>query len=86
MPKIIRPCAGVRRIDSRALAGQDFQADAPAFQVRRDHDQIVKRPGQPVEFPDHEHVTGSAAFEGFRQSFATVQALSRKRGRVSGIG
>ena len=48
-------------------------SDAPAFQVRRDHDQIVERPGQPVEFPDHQHVTGSAALCRFRQSLATVQ-------------
>ena len=53
-------------MDSRPLAGQDFQADPPALQVRPDHDQIVKRPRQPVEFPDHQHVTGSAAVQGFR--------------------
>ncbi len=67
------PALRVRRIDSRPFAGQDFQADAPAFQILCDHDQIVKRPRQPVEFPDHQHVTGSAAVERGIKALATVQ-------------
>jgi hypothetical protein len=63
----------VRRIHRSPFAGQDFQADAPAFQVRRDHDQIMKGPSQPVEFPDHQHVTGSAALQSFRQPLAVSQ-------------
>ena len=58
---------------SRPHAAGRFRPDAyfrPTFrplQIRRDHHEIMKRPRQPVEFPDHQHVTGGAAFQGFRQ-------------------
>jgi hypothetical protein len=38
-----------------------------AFQVRRDNNEIVQRPRQPVEFPDHQHITGSATLQGVSQ-------------------
>ena len=47
--------------------------DAPALQILRDHDEIVKRPRQPVELPDHQNVTGSAALQGFSQPFPFAQ-------------
>jgi hypothetical protein len=33
----------------------------------------VQRPRQPVEFPHHQHITGSAALQGLRQPFPPGQ-------------
>src|SRR5438034_780048 len=53
------------------------QAPVPALQVRRDNNEIVQRPRQPVEFPHHQHVTGSAALQGLCQSFPPAQNAGR---------
>ena len=44
-----------------------------AFQVRRDNNEIVQRPRQPVEFPHHQHVSGSATIQGLLQSLPSGQ-------------